>query len=238
MRSNPFAAGAVVASLAASLLSSSPGTTHAATPEALAPPAISAPAGTYQLDPNHSSITFRVSHLGLSNYVARFTRYQATLELDPRNLSASSVAAKIDPTSIHAEFSGDYHAAVKNTLFRSWSEELAQSPKFFNAGQFPAIQFRSTRVEQSGGGAVRIVGDLLLLGQTHPITLNATLVGSSEKHPFGGGGAIGFSATGSFNRSIFGMNHLLQPPMIGDTVTVQFEGEFRQASPPAATPGS
>lgn len=75
-------------------------------------------------------------------------------------------------------------------------------------------------------------------GRTQPVTLEATLVGSSAKHPFAGVGAIGFSAHGTFRRSAFGINHLLQPPLVGDTVTIRFEGEFQQAVAPAATPAS
>jgi len=42
-----------------------------------------APAGTYGIDPTHASVTFKVSHLGLSYYTARFTKIDATLKFDP-----------------------------------------------------------------------------------------------------------------------------------------------------------
>ncbi len=233
-----FNAGVVAATLSACSQSAPPAQQQAdsATPE---PVQVAAPAGRYALDPNHSSLNFSVNHVGLSNYVARFTKYQVTIDLDPQNLGASSVVATIDPTSIRTDYSGDYRGAHKDSPFGSWEEDLAQSPKFFNAAQHPQIEFRSTRVEQTGPGAMRIVGDLTLLGQVHPVTLEATLVGSSATHPFyGGGGAIGFSAAGSFNRSAFGMNHLLEPLLVGDTVTIEFEGEFQQVVTQPATPAS
>lgn len=206
---------------------------------AAAPVQIKAPAGRYELDPNHANLSFRVNHVGLSNYVARFTKYKVTLDLDPENLAASSVVATIDPTSIRTDFSADYRAGHPDSKFQGWDEDLAQSDKFFNAGQHPQIEFRSTRVEQTRPGSMQIVGDLTLLGQTHPVTLEATLVGSSPTHPFyGGGGALGFSAKGEFERSAFGMSHLLQPPLVGDAVTIEFEGEFQQAVSQAATPVS
>lgn len=206
-----------------------------------APVAIEAPAGRYDLDPDHSSLRFKVNHLGASNYIARFTSFKVTIDLDPENLGASSVVATVDPTSIGVDYFSDYQALHPQSKFQSWREDLAQSGLFFNAGQYPQIAYRSTRVEQTGPGAVRIVGDLTLLGKTHPITLDATLVGSRAVHPlYGGGGVIGFSAQGSFERSSFGMNHLLQPLLVGDNVTVMFEGEFRQAvtSPGAAVPAN
>lgn len=249
MKFSPFVLGAAVAALAACSQPAPPAQEQAAAPAtptaaepaapAPAPVEIKAPAGQYKLDPNHSSLSFSINHVGLSNYVARFTQYQVTLELDPANLAASSVAVTIDPTSVRADFYADYRALHKDSKFQSWDEDMAQSELFFNAGQHPQIEFRSTSVEQTESGALRIVGDLTLLGQTHPVTLEATLVGSGPTHPFyGGGGVIGFSASGSFNRSSFGMNHLLQPLLVGDAVTIRFEGEFQQVVPPAQTPAS
>ncbi len=51
-----------------------------ATAQEMAPP----PAGTYHLDPAHARLLFQVSHIGLSNYTALFTGFEATLTFDPR----------------------------------------------------------------------------------------------------------------------------------------------------------
>lgn len=238
MRPSLFAGSVLLATLAACSQSSPPAVEQTAAPPAPAPLQIAAPQGAYQLDPSHSSLLFRVNHVGVSTYVARFTRYEVKLDLDPANLAASSVTAAIDSASVRTDFSGDYRAHHPDSKFQTWDEDLAKSDKFFNAGVHPQILFHSTRVEQTGPGALQITGDLTLLGQTHPVSLEASLVGSSAAHPFGGGGAIGFSATGSFQRSTFGMDHLVKPPLVGDTVTIQFEGEFRQMIAPVAAASS
>lgn len=221
--------------LAASLLAACSPSPQTAAPSQAAPAMptveIKAPAGQYKVDPNHASLTFRLNHLGLSNYVARFTRFDVTLDLDPANVSASKVTASVEPASVRTDYSGDYKAGHKESPFAGWDEDLAQSPKFFNASQFPQATFRSTSVESSGPGRFRINGELSLLGQTHPLTLDATVVGSVAAHPFTQRGALGFTATGTFNRSGFGMTHLLQPLLVGDAVTVEFNGEFHQAAP-------
>lgn len=232
-----FATSSAAVALAACSQPAPPAETQSTAASAPASVGIKAPAGRYQLDPTHSSLSFSVNHVGLSNYVARFTRYQVTLDLDPENPAGSSVVATIDPTSIRTDYSADYRALHPDSKFQTWDEDLAQSDLFFDASRHPQIEFRSTRVEQTVPGVLQIAGDLALLGQTHPVTLEATLVGSSPTHPFyGGGGAIGFSAKGALERSAFGMNHLLKPPLVGDTVTIAFEGEFQQAQ--AATPNS
>jgi polyisoprenoid-binding protein YceI len=189
---------------------------------------INAPAGRYKLDPNHASVSFMVNHVGLSNYVAWFTDFDIAVDLDPADLAASSVTASINPFSITTDYSGDFKATHKDSPYSSWEEDLARSPKFFNADEHPKISFTSNKVEATGKTTAKIHGDLSLLGQTHPVVLDAQVVGSVAKHPFTGVGAIGFSAVGHFKRSDFGMNHLLQPLLIGDQVTVRFEGEFQQ----------
>jgi len=192
------------------------------------PVVIEAPAGTYRIDPTHAQVAFSIRHLGLSNYIARFTKYDVSLEFDPDNLSASSVTATIWPSSVRTDYMADYKATHPDSPFDSWNKALANDERFFNAGEYPTIEFRSTGVEQTGPGEMDITGDLTLLGKTHPVTLQAQVVGSASEHPMSGVGAIGFKATGSFERSQFGMDYLLNPPLVGDEVTLLFDGEFQQ----------
>ncbi|MFT5033030.1 MAG: polyisoprenoid-binding protein YceI [Bermanella sp.] len=189
---------------------------------------ISAPTAEYANDPYHSSLSFSVTHIGLANYVMRFTDFSAALTLNSENISKSSIALDINPVSITTDFDGDYTATHKQSQFKTWEAELAHNPKFLNASEHPNIRFNSTEVSPNSDGTLTVIGDLTLLGQTHPVTLNASLVGDVEKHPFFGFGALGFSARGSFNRSEFGMTHLTQPPLVGDKVTIVFEGEFHR----------
>jgi len=65
-----------------------------------AKPAPQPPAGQYYLDKAHTSVTFRVSHMGFSNYTARFARVDGKLQFDPAHPSAMRVEATIDPTSL------------------------------------------------------------------------------------------------------------------------------------------
>ncbi len=189
---------------------------------------INAPAGRYRLDPYHASLDFSVTHLGVSNYVMRFTDFDVTLDLNTEDLSASSVSVTIDPASIRTDFRGDYKATHPDSPFATWDEDLARSENFLNAGNYPSIRFTSTRVTPADDGTLQVTGDLEMLGQTRPVTLQTTVVGSEQAHPFTGVGLIGFSATGTFQRSDFGMTHLVNPPLVGDTVTLRFEGELLQ----------
>jgi polyisoprenoid-binding protein YceI len=217
--------------------SSAPNSSEAA---ATTPAPIAAPAGRYEIDPAHSSLIFHWRHLGLADYTARFTKISSAIVFDPADPAASSVTADIDPMSIRADFPGDYRkemAAFGGTPFKTWDEYLARSPQTLNADQFKQISFRSTRIVRTGPRTATITGDLTLHGQTHPVTLAATLTGSISAYPMVGGAAIGMSATGSFKRSDFGMTQYLSPPMIGDVITLEFNGEFKQVRPKADRTG-
>jgi polyisoprenoid-binding protein YceI len=190
---------------------------------------LKAPSGRYRHDPTHASLQFGVIHLGLSNYVGGFTDYSIDLALDSANLSASTVSVSIEPRSIRTDYRGDYLATHADSGFANWEEQLAMSDKFFNAAVYPEIRFQSSSIIEQPSGELEIVGDLTLLGQTHPVTLNARVVGSTEEHPFAKTGALGLSISGSFMRSAFGMDYLIGPGFVGDRVTLMFEGEMLQA---------
>lgn len=174
-------------------------------------------AGTYKLDRSHASLTWKVSHLGLSFYTARFTKFDATLNIDPAKPETAKLSVEVDTTSIRT----DYPFASR----KDFDKELIESPNFFNAKKFPKITFVSTKVERTGDKTAKITGDLTLLGVTKPVTLDVTL-NAAIMHPFAKKPAMGFSGTAKIKRSDFGMTHLV--PNVGDDVTLLVEVEFIQ----------
>jgi polyisoprenoid-binding protein YceI len=228
----PLFAGASLALLLlaacspAPLVDAAPAVTEIAAP---APIAIASPAGDYASDPNHSSVEFKLQHLGLSFYTLKFRTYDATVSFDPANIAASKVTATIKPTDILAGYPSDYVANHPGTKFKTWEDDLANSTNFLDAKQFPAITFVSTSVEPGGERSAKVTGDLTLKGLTKPITLDVTFSGETASHPFSKSPALGFSAIGTFKRSDFGLDYL--SGMIGDDVSVEIEGDFIQKTP-------
>lgn len=174
---------------------------------------VAAPAGTYGLDPTHASLTFRVKHLGLSFYTARFTRLMGQIELNPKVPTSSSVNMTIDPRSVRTDFpfpeKEDFDKVV--------------AERFLGAAKHSEIRFRSTGLVATGATTGRLTGDLTFNGVTRPVTLDVTLNGVIE-HPFQKVPAPGFSARGSLQRSDFGSTELLGP--IGDEVELLIEAEY------------
>jgi polyisoprenoid-binding protein YceI len=220
----------ILVGLAALAAACNPSAETAAAPSvvettAAAPIVIAAPTGEYVSDPNHSSVSFSLQHLGLSAYNLKFKTFDATVAFDPANIAASKVTASIKAADILAGYPGDYAAGHPGSKFKSWEDDLANSTNFLDAGQHSTITFVSTAVEPSGERTAKVTGDLSLKGVTKPVTLDVTFSGETDAHPFAKVPAIGFSAVGSFKRSEFGLDYLL-PSIVGDDVKVQIEGDF------------
>ena len=182
------------------------------------------PAGAYTLDKLHTSLLFRVSHLGFSSYTGRFTSLDAKLDFDPARLAASRVSVTIDPRSISADnVPADFLAMLSG---KDW----------LNADDFPEMAFRSKTIEVTGANTFRIRGDLTLHGHTKPVVLDARYNGGYAGHPMEPRARIGFSAAGKFKRSDFGLSMGVPAPGttmgVGDEVEVILESEF--SGPPLA----
>lgn len=191
-----------------------------------APPVVKAPAGVYLLDKGHASVLVRVKHMGLSNYTLRFTDFDATLNFNPSTPAASSVTATLNPASIETDYPGDYKATHKGSPYRSWDEDVAKNPKWLDSAAHRAITFTSTGLTMTGARTGKLTGDLAFRGVTKPVTLDVTFNGDTVIPWLGDKNAIGFSAKGSFNRSEFGMDNLLQA--VSDNVEIVIEAEFHQ----------
>lgn len=201
-------------------------------PAAPEPAPITAPAGAYGLDLGHASLIFKVNHLGVSNYTARFTRFDAQLQFDPAAPERSVLTATIDPASIETD-----HPDPKVDF-----NGLLRGQDFLAAAAFPQMTYRSTAVQLTGPRTARITGDLTFRGVTRPVVLEATFNGG---YPAGGmdpsGARIGFSAKGSLKRSEFGMKTGLPAPGsqigVGDLVELIIETEFTQPAAAAESAG-
>lgn len=214
----PPAAAPAPAGEAAPAPEAAPAAAEAVVTPAAAPAAgPGVPAGTYVLDKTHASLHWRVSHLGLSRYVARFTDFDATIEFDPANPAASKLTATVNPASLETDFpypeKTDFDAELRGA-------------KFFNTAANPSITFTSTKIEVTGAATGTITGDLTFLGVTKSITLDVTLQGAANPKPFLDVAGLGFSAVGAIKRSDFGMTALI--PNVGDEVTLLIEAEFNE----------
>ena len=171
------------------------GTTLLASASALA-------AEEWQFDNAHTMIGFTVDHLGA------FTDFDGTLILDQDDPSNSSVSVSIATASVDTR-----HEARDGHL---------SGEDFFDVANNPTITFESTSVNVTGDNTAEVTGDLTMLGMTNPVTLDVTL-NQLGPNPFSETPTAGFSATGTLNRSDWGMQFGV--PVIGDEIALIIETE-------------
>lgn len=186
-----------------------------------------APAGQYRLDTYHASIVFAVDHIGFSNYVGQFTRFDIGLTIDPAALDQAEVSASIDPTSL-----------IIPTPPEGFLAEL-QGPLWLNVENYPEIQFFSTAVTLTGPNTAKLDGNLEFLGAVQPVSMDVTFNGAyAGLPPYDPNARAGFHAEGTFSRSAFGMTYGLPPEGstmgVGDTVKFWVDAEFHGPPAPAA----
>lgn len=206
---NPLGFQAIVSTLRNSLLI----LTFLATPTLAADRPEPAPSGHYIADVAHTSVTWKISHFGLSNYTARFLMAKAVLDWNAENPTLSKLKVEIDPSSVRT----DFPAPQEEDFDRKIATDQA-----FLAGQ--PITFVAKTIEKTDDTHGRVTGDLTFRGQTHPVTMDVTFNGSFAKHPMEKVAKLGFSGTLVLDRTRWGLDFAI--PALGRDVSVTIETEF------------
>jgi len=169
-------------------------------------------AGIWAIDVSHSSLNFKVKHLGLAKTRGRFTRFEGTVDVGERP-EDTRVDVTIDADSV------DTHDETRDGHLRS--------PDFFDVASHPSLTFRSTGVS-GAGESWTLTGDLTIAGVTKPVSLDVEYDGVSTD-PWGGVRA-GFTAKTQINREDFGLtwNAALETGgfLVGKTVTLELDVEL------------
>lgn len=167
---------------------------------ALAAPVLAA--DTYQVDPEHASVVFKVKHLDVSYVWGRFNQVAGTVVLDEQNPAASRIEIVIQTASVDTG--------------NERRDRHLRSADFFDAEQFPEIRFVSKQMTRKESNLWEVTGDLTLHGVTRPLTVQITKVGEG-KDPWGGH-RLGGELSLTIKRSDFGMTGMIGP--VGDEVTI------------------
>jgi polyisoprenoid-binding protein YceI len=165
--------------------------------------------GHYMVESWHTRVQFSVSHIGFTNWYGDFTGVTGSLNLDAKNVPASTVDISIPVASI-------------STTNAKLDGEL-KSPMWLDATQYPTIHFVSTRVEQTAPNKALITGNLTFHGVTKPVVLAASF-NAAGINPLTKAYTAGFDATATIKRSDFGVATYL--PMIGDETTLRISAGF------------
>ncbi len=167
-------------------------------------------AGTWAIDPVHSSINFSVRHLMVSKVRGSFETFSGAVTIAEGG--TPSVNATIDVNSIDTR--------------NEQRDAHVRSADFFDAENYPTATFVSTGVRPDGDDYI-VDGDFTLKGVTKPVSLKLEFNGVNPG--MGQGAVAGFEASVVLNRKDFGID--IDMPLetggtvVGDKVTITLEIE-------------
>ena len=153
----------------------------------LATPAV---AQTWKIDTAHSSATFTVRHMMVSNVHGRFGKVEGTVVYDGKDIASVKADATIDATTI--------------TTDNEKRDAHLKSPDFFDVAANPTITFKSKRAEAVGKGTFKLIGDLTMRGKTKEVVLEVD--GPTDPVTVQNSQRIGATATTTINRQDYGVS--------------------------------
>lgn len=165
----------------------------------------------YELDPEHTTVAFLVTHLGFAATLGRFVEVEGQFTYDPDTQDLGDLSVTVATSSIASD-----NAARDGHL---------RSGDFLSVEEFPVMTFNAKEGSPASETSGRVTGELTLLGTTLPLTLDVTL-NKSGVYPFGHGRSVlGISARGTVKRSDFGMMYGVAGDIVGDEVQLIIETE-------------
>ncbi len=180
-------------------------------------------ATTWEIDPAHASAQFTVKHLMVTNVTGTLGEVSGKVELDDKDVTKSTVMASIDVKGI-------------NTKNQKRDDHL-RSKDFFDAEKFPAITFKSTKVEKVSDTKLKVTGDLSMHGITKAVTLDAELTGEVV-NPFSKVPTRAVSAATTVSRKDWGLvwnvDIANNGVLVGDEVKIALDIELMKKAPAAA----
>lgn len=152
---------------------------------------LSAQETKWGFDKAHSKIQFDVNHMVISEVSGQFQEYEGTIVTSKKDFSDARINFSIDVKSIDTD--------------NEDRDKHLRSADFFNVEKYPKITFSSKEMKKVGENLYQLIGDLVLLGVTKEVTLDAKY-GGTVKDPYGNVKA-GFKITGVIDRTDFGLKY-------------------------------
>lgn len=142
---------------------------------------------TWNIDPTHSEIQFKVKHLVISTVTGYFRSFTGSIETDGDSFDGAKLTFEADTGSV------DTNNEDRDTHLKS--------DDFFNAEKYPKLKFESTSFKHTGGDKYELTGNLTIRDITKEVTLDVEHGGTVDD-PYGQTKA-GFELRGSINRKEF-----------------------------------
>jgi len=163
--------------------------------------------GTYTISPESIVAGFSVGQIPFGAVRGKFMTISGHFRLNGKDLRKSSVSLIIKPESITTE--------------NPATDAFLRGRDFFHVARFPDATFKSTRIKRTGNKTAQLTGLLKIKDISMLITFNVTFLATRKDPQANNRFIVKFSATGSFQRSKYGMSAGI--PAFSDTVDLDIQ---------------
>ena len=169
-------------------------------------------AAKFKVDHAHTNVSFSVKHMVIAKTTGSFTDFDASLEVDPNDMSTFVVMATIQAASIDTN--------------NDRRDNHLRSADFLDVANHPTITFESSTVSTMGGKQV-LHGNLTIRGVTNAVEIPIEIVGPVMAM---GNTVVGFAGTLTIDRRDYDVAWSRQLDngglVVANEVEIEVNGEF------------
>ena len=159
-------------------------------------------AGSWSLDAGHSRLGFTVKHMGVSETVGQFDKFDVKITTPNADFSGATIELSAETKTINT--------------YLSMRDDHLRSADFFDVEKYPSITFKSISVKKAKGNKYVITGNFTMHGVTKTIVLAGIHSGTTKNKA--GNDLAGLKITGMVKRSEFGVGASMPNSVVADEV--------------------
>lgn len=159
-------------------------------------------AGNWSLDAGHSRLGFTVKHMGVSETVGQFDKFDVKVTTPNADFSGATIELTAEAKTVNT--------------YLSMRDDHLRSADFFDVEKYPSISFKSTSVKKAKGNEYVVTGNFTMHGTTKTVVLTGTHFGTTKNKA--GNDLAGFKITGMVKRSEYGVGVTMPNTVVADEV--------------------
>ena len=159
-------------------------------------------AGSWSLDAGHSRLGFTVKHMGISETVGQFDKFDVKITTPNADFSDATIELTAEAKTVNT--------------YLSMRDDHLRSADFFDVEKHPTITFKSTSVKKAKGNNYVIKGNFTMHGVTKTVVLAGVHNGTTKNRA--GADLAGLKISGLIKRSEYGVGVTMPNTVVADEI--------------------
>jgi len=168
----------------------------------------------YKVDPAHTSVNFKVKHMGITFVSGKFEKFDGGIIGNPDKMEEARVFFNVETASVNTSV--------------SMRDDHLRSADFLDVEKYPAMTFESSRIEKVDDKNYKLHGKLQIKDVTKDVIFDVVYGGTVKGQD--GTETAGFIAKNKINRLDYHVAYDPDGLGIGKEVAITLYLEFKRAT--------